>query len=65
MNMFMEKPSCIKELKRLASVISTDDGYSVACMNKVKQIINNDALSPTEQIIKLKEICKEHGKREK
>lgn len=65
MNTFMEKPSCIKELKRLANVISSDDGYSVSCMNRVKQIIDNEALSSTEKIIKLKEICKEHGKREK
>lgn len=64
MNTFMEKPSCIKELKRLSDVISLDD-YAMVCMNKVKEVINSEALSPTEQIIKLKEICKEHGNREK
>jgi hypothetical protein len=66
--MFMEKPSCIKELKRLASsltdtsVIDTTDSMTMICISKVKEVVNSDDLSAIQKIIKLKEICKEHGK---
>jgi hypothetical protein len=64
----MEKPSCIKELKRLASsltdtsVIDTTDSMTMICISKVKEVVNSDDLSAIQKIIKLKEICKEHGK---
>lgn len=60
--MFMEKPSCIRELKQLANSITERDTEATVCIAKVKEIVNCDDLSSTEKIIKLKEICEEHGK---
>ena len=60
--MFMERPSCIRELKQLANTLTAKDNEVAVCIAKVKEIVNCDNLSPVEKIIKLKEICKEHGK---
>ena len=60
--MFMEKPSCIRELKHIAHSLTVKDTEAVTCIAKVKQIVNSDELSSAEKITKLKEICKEHGK---
>lgn len=60
--MFMEKPSCIRELKQLANSIIEKDTEATMCIAKVKEIVNSDDLSSTEKITKLKEICEEHGK---
>lgn len=60
--MFMEKPSCIKELKQLASTLAIKDAETLDCISRVKQVVNNNDLSPMDKIIKLKEICREHGK---
>ncbi len=55
--MFMEKPSCINQLKELASSFAST-GIEYNYMNKVKEIIDNNDLSATQKIIKLKEIFK-------
>lgn len=60
--MFMEKPSCITELKELANSLTDLDMAATACIAKVKEIVNSDDLSAAQKIIKLKEICKDHGK---
>lgn len=60
--MLMEKPSCIKELKRLSNSLTEMDAAATVCIAKVKAIVNNDDLSSKEKLIKLKEICDEHGK---
>ena len=60
--MFMEKPSCIRELKQLAYSLTSNDTETAKCIAKVKEIVNCDDLSSIEKIIKLKEICEEHGK---
>lgn len=60
--MFIEKPSCIRELKQLANTLTAKDTEVAACIAKVKEIVNCDNLSSMEKIIKLKEICEEHGK---
>jgi hypothetical protein len=60
--MFMEKPSCIKELKQLANSLTDRDSDSNACIAKVKEVVNSDDLSASQKITKLKEICKDHGK---
>jgi hypothetical protein len=59
----MEKPSCIRELKQLAHSLTSNDTETAKCIIKVKEIVNCDDLSSMEKIIKLKEICEEHGKR--
>jgi hypothetical protein len=60
--MFTEKPSCIKELKQLANSLTARDVESNTCIEKVKEVVNNDGLSASQKITKLKEICKDHGK---
>lgn len=60
--MFMEKPSCIEELKQLADSLTEKDTEATTCIAKVKEIVNSDDLSYMEKITKLKEICTEYGK---
>lgn len=62
MNAFSEKPSCISRLKTLRKSLTYADHNSILCMEKVKEIVNDDVLTSTEKIIKLKEICKTHVK---
>ena len=60
--MFMEKPSCINELKQLANSLTEKETDAIECVAKVKEIINNTELTTKEKLIKLKDLCKDHGK---
>ena len=60
--MSAEKPSCIKELKILANSLTVKEHDAVDCILKVKNIVNNDEISPAVKILKLKQLCKEYGK---
>jgi hypothetical protein len=56
--MFMEKPSCINELKELVDSLS-DKEYSVKKYAlRVKEIISDSSLTDRQKILKIKEICK-------
>jgi hypothetical protein len=58
----MEKPSCINELKQLANSLTEKETDAIECVAKVKEIINNTELTTKEKLIKLKDLCKDHGK---
>jgi hypothetical protein len=60
--MFMEKPSCIRELKQLAETLSESETAAIKCVAKVKEIINCTELTTSEKLSKLKDLCKDHGK---
>jgi hypothetical protein len=60
--MLIEKPSCIKEIKKLANSLSDRDTKTTICMTKIEEILKNDDLSSAQKITKLKEICKINGK---
>jgi hypothetical protein len=61
----MEKPSCINELKRIASSLTISDIDAVECITRVKDIINDSKLTDIEKISKLKDLCEDHGNRPK
>lgn len=60
--MFMEKPSCIKELKQLANYLVGDYPDLKDCMCKIKDILENKDINDTQKVLKIKELYKEHGK---
>jgi hypothetical protein len=59
--MIMEKPSCIKELKKVAISLAADNVMTSDCISLVKSIINSNQTAE-QKIIKIKELCKEYGK---
>lgn len=60
--MFLEKPSCIRELKQLANSLSSADLNLKECIIKIKEIINAKNVDDTQKVHKIKELCKDHGK---
>jgi len=60
--MFMEKPSCISQLKDLAESLSDRDINLKACMHAVKKVIYNDDLTDEQKVQEIKTICKKNGK---
>jgi len=60
--MFMEKPSCIAQLKELTDSLSDRDMNLKKCMSAVKSILNNDELSDEQKIAEIKTVCKSYGK---
>ena len=59
---FMEKPSCISQLKDLAESLTDRDANLKKCMSTIKKVIHDENLSSDEIVIKLKDICKTYGK---
>lgn len=58
----MEKPSCIKELKKIATNLFEDPQQSeIKCLNRIKHIFTLTQLTDSEKILKIKQICKENG----
>jgi hypothetical protein len=55
--MFMEKPSCIQELKDLTSKLTDRDISLKSCFKEVKSIVNCKEISDKEKISKIKKIC--------
>lgn len=60
--MFMEKPSCIKELKQLANSLTIIDIDLKECIDKIKCIVSTKDIDDSQKVLKIKELCKEHGK---
>lgn len=60
--MFTEKPSCITELKQIASSLTDIDFESNKCIVKIKEILKDEKTSAAQKILKLKEICKDYDK---
>jgi hypothetical protein len=58
----MEKPSCIKELKRIATNLFDDPRTEeAACLDQIKNVFNLTQLTDSEKLLKIKQICKENG----
>jgi len=60
--MFMEKQSCISQLKDLADSLSDRDINLKKCMSSVKKIIHNDDLTDEQKVEAIKTICNKNGK---
>lgn len=60
--MFMEKPSCIRELKQLANSLTIVDVDLKECMAKIKDIVSTKEIDDSQKVLKIKELCKKHGK---
>lgn len=61
--MFIEKPSCIKELKRLASdLVGYDPINETGCINQIRNVLTLHHLKDKEKLLKIKEICNEYAK---
>jgi len=59
---FMDKPSCIDQLKDLADSLTDRDVNLKKCINHVKEILYNEELTPDEMVSKLKVICNNYVK---
>jgi hypothetical protein len=58
----MEKPSCIKELKRIATTLFDDPRKTeTTCLNHIKTVFDLTQLTDSEKLLKIKQICKENG----
>lgn len=60
--MFTDKPSCIKDLKRLANYLTGDSLDVKDYMFKIKNILESKDINDMQKVIKIKELCKEYGK---
>lgn len=60
--MIMEKPSCIKELKRLAYSLGNFDIDLRECIGKINDIIIIQDIDDSQKLSKIKELCKKYGK---
>lgn len=59
----MEKPSCIKELKKIALSLFDDPRTEEAvCLDQIKTVFSLTQLTDSEKLLKIKQICKENGK---
>jgi hypothetical protein len=58
----MEKPSCIKELKRISTALFDDPRTKeAACLDQIKTVFSLTQLTDSEKLLKIKQICKENG----
>ena len=58
----MEKPSCIKELKRISTSLFDDPRTKEAvCLDQIKTVFSLTQLTDSEKLLKIKQICKENG----
>jgi hypothetical protein len=58
----MEKPSCIKELKRISTSLFDDPRTKeAACLDQIKTVFSLTQLTDSEKLLKIKQICKENG----
>lgn len=55
--MFMDKPSCIQELKELTERLSDRDVSLKVRFKEVKSIVNCKEMTPSQKVKKIKEIC--------
>lgn len=61
-NSFMEKPSCIAQLKDMVDSLCDRDVDLKKCLTSIKQTVNDKTLSTEEIVIKIKDIYKSYGK---
>lgn len=63
--MITAKPSCIKEIKRLAKVlfsnISSNDNEM---FDRIKVIINKSDITDVEKLLTIKQLCEDYAKRD-
>ena len=61
--MIMEKPSCIKEIKRLTGKLFTETPDNQAtCISDITDVINSAQLNDNEKLSKIKQLCDGYGK---
>lgn len=59
-----QKPSCIKEIKRLTGkLLNTSPVDHSFCLDNIKFIINTDELNDNQKLSKIKQICDSYGER--
>lgn len=60
--MIMERPSCIKEIKKLTyNLVNLHVNHDL-CINNIKEVINTKELNNDKKLSKIKQICDSYGK---
>lgn len=58
----MERPSCIKEIKKLTyNLVNFPTNHNLS-INDIKKVINTKELNNDEKLSKIKQICDNYGK---